>query len=116
MSSNRLMDALKKFKLGDIKLEDLSDIIEDMLFSLRQSPELSPDQELLSELELFIHEAYEGYRSWDELYELVSSIIEREVSEYFVKTITIQTPVFQNMAVETKATPVRDYRPDLSPV
>jgi hypothetical protein len=106
---------LRELISGDIDVEDLSEIIGERLFKLRQKPDLTSEQELLSNLELYIHEAEEGYRGWDELYEYIFSIIKRSMSEDFVKTVTLNTSSTSEFQTTTRvAIPVKDYRRDLS--
>ena len=114
MKKSIIVNKLNDFISGVIGVEDLAETIDELLFKLRQKPDVTPEQELLSNLELYIHEAKEGYRSWDELYEYIFSIIERNMSEDVVKTITLNTSSTSEFHTITRAIPVKDYR--LSPV
>lgn len=116
MDRSKLISTLNRFISGRIKADELAEIIDDRLFELRQKPSPVPEQRILCELELYLHEVAEGYRSWEELYELIFSIIERNLSEYYVKTVPLQTHIIQEIDTTARATPVRDYRHDLSPV
>ena len=109
MATKEIIDALKSFIAGDLRITDLSELIDDRLFELRREPGLTGDQELLSSLELYLHEAQEGYRSWDELRDLVASIIQRSLSEYYTRTITLPSSYTANSGTVTQAIPVRDY-------
>ncbi len=101
---------LQEFVSGDINLEDLSEVIDERLFELRQKPEVSPEQERLSSLELYIHEISEGYRNLDELYEHAFSEVENKLSERFIKTITLNSSTNSEFQITTRAIPVKDYR------
>ena len=114
MKKSTIVDKLSDFISGTIDVEDLSEMIDERLFELRQKPDLTSEQELLSDLELYIHEAEEGYRGWDELYEYIFSIIERSLSEDSVKTITLNTSSTSEFYTISRAIPVKEYR--LSPV
>ena len=114
MKKSTIVDKLNDFISGTIDVEALSEVIDERLFKLRQKPDLTPEQELLSTLELYIHEAEEGYRSWEELYEYVFTVIERDMSDRFVKTIPLNTSSTSEFQTITRAIPVRDY--PLSPV
>ena len=116
MKKFKIIDELNDFISGAIDVKALTAVVEERLFKLRQKPDLTPEQELLSSLELYIHEAGEGYRSWDELYEYVLSIIESDISERFVKTITLNTSSTEEFQTISQAIPVKEYRHDLSPV
>jgi hypothetical protein len=106
---------LKQFISGDTNIEDLSEIIDERLFILRKALEVTSEKEILSNIELLIHEANEGYRSWDELYEYVLSIIERFISEQNSTTVILNTYITsESTTVKRDASPVTDYR--LEPV
>jgi hypothetical protein len=114
MKQSEIIEMLKDFLSGKMLRGELSEKIDNRLFDLRQKPNLTSEQELLSNLELYIHEVMEGYRSWDELYEYMVSIIEHNMSEHFVKTITLNTSATSKFQTVTRAIPVKDYRRDLS--
>jgi len=112
MEQAKIIEMLKDLISGNIQIDELSEIIDEWLFDLRQKPDLTPEQELLSNLELYMHEAEEGYRSWDELYEYVLSIIERDISEQNSTTIILNTyATSESITVTRGAIPVKDYRP-----
>lgn len=113
MQELNIVDKIKEFISGGIDLNNLSELIDESLFELRQKPGLTPEQENLSNLELYIHEAEEGYRSWDELYEFMLIMIERDISEHFVTTIPLNTSSISEFQTVNRAIPVRDYRPGL---
>ncbi len=110
MDRIEVVNVLKDFISGSIQAEDLNKVIDDWLFELRREPDLTSDQELLSNLELYIHEAQEGYRSWDELYNFVFSIIERNFSEIYVRTVTLASSTTSSVGTATHAIPVKNYR------
>ena len=116
MKKFKIVDELNDLISGAIDVKALTAVVEERLFKLRQKPDLTPEQELLSSLELYIHEAEEGYRSWDELYEYALSIIESDISERFVKTITLNASATEEFQTISQAIPVKEYRHDLSPV
>ena len=108
MERLKIIERFKDLIAGIIKVEQLSEIIDDRLFELRQIPEVTDEQEYLSNLELLIHEAKEGFRSWNELYEYIFSEIESKTSEQIVKTITINSSSSSEYLTTAKA-PVKDY-------
>jgi len=110
MDQAKVVNVLKDFIAGRIQANELGDIIDDWLFELRQTPDLSDEQRLLSTLELYLHEVQEGYRSWDEVNELVLSVIERNLSDYYVRTITLQSSATSPVVTITRALPVTDYQ------
>jgi hypothetical protein len=113
MEKAKIMEILKNLISGNIQIDELSEMIDEWLFNLRQKPDLTPEQELLSTLELYIHEAEEGYRSLNELYEYIMSIIERDISEQNSTTIVLNTHATSELITITRgAIPVKDYRPD----
>ena len=105
---------LKEFISGDIDMENLSEKIDERLFLLRQKPEMTPEQEHLSNFELLIHEINEGFRSRNELLEYIMSEIESKISEHFVTTITINSSSSSEFQTTARAIPVRDYHLELS--
>ena len=113
VEQTRIIELLKDFLASNIQIDELSETVDDWLFDFRQKPESTPEQELLSNLELYIHEAKEGYRSWDELYEYMLSVISRDISERFVTTITLNTSSISEFCTTSKAIPVKDYHRDL---
>ena len=115
MDRIEIVNVLKNFISGSIQVEDLNSAIDDWLFELRREPDLTSDQELLSNLELYIHEAQEGYRSWDELHDFTLSVIKRNLSEIYVRTVTLPSSTTSSAGTATHAIPVKDY-PLPSPV
>ena len=110
MERARIIELLKDFLSSNIQIDELSEMVDEWLFDLRQKPESTPEQELLSNLELYIHEAREGYRSWDELYEYVLSIIKSSISEQNSTTIILNTYATSELITVTRgAIPVKDY-------
>lgn len=110
MDRIEVVNVLKDFISGSIQAEDLNKVIDDWLFELRREPDLTSDQELLSNLELYIHEAQEGYRSWDELHDFTLSVIQRNLSEIYVRTVTLPSSTTSSAGTATQAIPVKDYR------
>jgi hypothetical protein len=101
-----LKQQLNDFMQEKISLSELKSIIEDRLFELRQTPTLSREQEILSNLELLIHESAEGLRSTDELYEAIRLEALPEVSN----TINISIRIGTSTNIFTGASPTRDYQ------
>ncbi len=113
MDQEEINDKLSGYISGNIQIDELSEIIDEWLFDLRQKPDFTTEQEILSNLELYIHEAREGYRSWDELYEYVLSIIERKFNEQYSTTIIFNTSAnSESIIINRGAIPVKDYHPD----
>lgn len=109
MDRIEVVNVLKDFISGSIQAEDLNKVIADWLFELRREPDLTSDQELLSNLELYIHEAQEGYRSWDELHEFILSVIPRNLSGIYVRTVPLPSSTTSSVDTITQASPVRPY-------
>ena len=109
MDRSEVINVLKDFISGSIQAEDLNKVIDDWLFELRREPDLTSDQELLSNLELYIHEAQEGYRSWDELHEFILSVIPRNLSGIYVRTVPLPSSTTSSVDTITQASPVRPY-------
>jgi len=112
MQEAEIKEKLVEFLSGNIQLDELNEVIDDWLFELRQKPDLTDEQELLSTLELIIHETQEGFRSSDELYATIMNVIELNNSEKTVTTIEFNTSASSEATTIIKgATPVRDYLP-----
>jgi len=115
MNEFNIDNLMKEFISGDIDIENLSEVIDERLFILRQKPEITSEQELLSNLELYIHEAKEGYRSWDDLNVFILSIIERSISEQNSTTVILNTYANSELiTVSRGAIPVKDYHLEFS--
>ena len=112
MQEAEIKDKLMDFIAGNIQLDELTEDIDERLFELRQKPDLTGEQEILSNLELIIHETEEGFRSLDELYATIMNVIELNNSERTVTTIALNTYTSSEANTLIKgATPVRDYLP-----
>ena len=112
MEEAEIKEKLVDFLSGNIQLDELNELIDDRLFELRQKPDLTDEQELLSTLELIIHETEEGFRSSDELYATIMNVIELNNSEKTVKTIALKTSTSSEVSpIIMGANPVRDYLP-----
>lgn len=113
MQEAEIKEKLMDFLSGSIQLDELNEVIDDRLFELRQKPDLTDEQELLSTLELIIHETEEGFRSSDELYATIMAVIELNNSEKTVTTIKFNTSSSSEVnPVIIGAIPVRDYHRD----
>jgi hypothetical protein len=67
---------LAEFITGNVRVSQLSQHVEERLFELRRKPEITEERELLSSIELCLHEFDEGYRDLFEVYSHVQSIID----------------------------------------
>lgn len=112
MEKPEIIEIAKRFIFGEINIEGLTDEIDEKLFELRQTPELTNEQAILSNIELLIHEAAEGHRNWDELDELLFALIENDTSEQFVTTITLNSSVSSEFSTVSRAIPVVKYHQD----
>lgn len=113
MGKVEIREKLTDFLSGNIKLNELSELIDNRLFELRQEPNLTDEQGLLSTLELIIHETEEGFRSSDELYATIISAIEIHDSEKTVTTFMLDTSASSEVnPLIIGANPVRDYHPE----
>ncbi len=109
MDRTEIVNVLKDFISGNLQIEYLNEVIDDWLYELRRDPDITPDQELLSKLELYLHEAQEGYRAWEELYDLIVFVIQRNLGEISVRTVTLPSSTTSSVDTVTRAIPVRDY-------
>ena len=97
---------LKDFLTGRISLAQLRNFIDDRLFDLRQTPDMTEEQVLLSHLELIIHECAEGLRSDVELFELIRLTVLPEL----VTTIDISPETYTaSQTITFAAAPVKEY-------
>ena len=112
MQEAEIKEKLVDFLSGNIQLDELNEVIDERLFELRQEPDLTDEQEILSTLELIIHETEEGFRSLDELYASIMNVIELHNSEKTVTTIELNTSSSSEaITIVRGASPVRDYLP-----
>jgi len=81
MKTGEYVRILAEFITGDVNVSQLRQDIEERLFKLRQKPEITVERELLSSVELYLHEFDEGYRSLSEVYGHVQSILDNIVLE-----------------------------------
>lgn len=97
---------LRDFLDNLINLEQLKDFIDERLFELRQTPEMSEEQDWLSGLELIIHECAEGLRSDVEIFECIRLIVLPDL----VSTIDISPKTSAaTQTISLAAAPVREY-------
>lgn len=75
METGQYRRVLERFIAGEIELSKFGQLVEDWLFELRQNPEMTEEKELLSSIELYLHEAEEGQRSESEVYAHVRCIL-----------------------------------------
>lgn len=76
MEAGEYLRILAEFITGDINVSQLREYIEERLFELRRKPETTEERELLSSVELCLHEFDEGYRDLFEVYSHVQSILD----------------------------------------
>lgn len=67
---------LKRFLEGRISVKELSDIIDDRLFELRQTPDTTEEEGFLAGIELIIEEVKDGFRTEHDLTEHIKSLIQ----------------------------------------
>ncbi len=96
---------LREFLAARINLTELKNFIDDRLFELRQTPDVTDEQAILSNLELVIHESAEGMRSEVELYEAIRLVALAEVGS----TINISPATQSAVNTYTFAAPVTEY-------
>ena len=100
-------EPLREFMGGRLSLKQLREFIDDRLFELRQTPDMTEERELLSYLELIIHECSEGLRSDVELFERIRLVILPGV----VSTVDISPRTYTaTHTVNLTAAPVTEYR------
>ncbi len=114
MEKYEIVEKLNDFLKGIIDIDTLSEMIDDRLFDLRQTSEITEEQEYLSNLELLIHEAKEGFISWSELSEYIKSEVDNKMSEQFITTITINSSFSEEFQTVVRAIPVMDYHLELA--
>jgi len=113
MQETEIKEKLINFLSGNIQLDELNEVIDERLFELRQKPDLTDEQELLSTLELIIHETEEGFRSSEELFATIMSVIKITDSEKTVTTFALNTSTSSEVnPIIIGANPVKDYRHD----
>ncbi len=88
MVSEEHRNIFKKLIFREINITELSDIISDWLFELRQSPDNTGKYGYLSDVELLICEVEDGFRTLVEL-------------EEYVKVLVIPEPQTINLNNET---------------
>jgi hypothetical protein len=93
-----LKQRMSDFIQGKISLSDLEELIEDRLFELRQKPGMSDEQQILSDLELLIHESNEGLRSQDELFETIRQASLPDINRTIILT---ENPGITTLPFET---------------
>lgn len=76
MKAGQYIRTLAEFVTGEIELPRFKQLVEDRLFELRQSPEMTDETRFLSSIELHFHEVEEGIRPEFEVYAHVQSILD----------------------------------------
>jgi hypothetical protein len=77
MWESQLIELLSRFTTGELGISEFRDTIDERLFDLRMSPAMSPEKELLSKIQLYLHEIDEGLREKFEVYMLARSILDQ---------------------------------------
>jgi hypothetical protein len=77
MWENKLIELLSRFTSGDLHIPEFQKAVDNRLFDLRINPSMSPEKELLSKIQLYLHEIDEGLRDEFEIYMLTQSILEQ---------------------------------------
>lgn len=77
METGQYIRRLAEFVTGKIELAEFKQFVEERLFELRQSPEMTAEKRALSGIELYLHEAEEGIREISEVYAHVQSILDK---------------------------------------
>jgi hypothetical protein len=76
METSELIRLLASFTSGELGISKFQEAIDERLFDLRMSPSMSPEKELLSKMQLYLHEIDEGLRDEFEIYTLARSILD----------------------------------------
>ena len=76
MKTEQYIRMLAKFVTGETDFSEFAQHVEERLFELRQTPEMTEEKKLLSGVELYLHEAEEGQRTRFEVYAYVQSIVD----------------------------------------
>ena len=76
MKTGQYIRMLAEFVTGESDFSEFAQHVEERLFELRQTPEITEEKKLLSGVELYLHEAEEGQRSRFEVYTYVQSIVD----------------------------------------
>jgi len=91
MKTGQYIRTLAEFATGEIEMLDFRQLIEERLFELRQSPEMTEEKSLLSSIELYLHEAEEGIRAESEVYAQVQSVLD---NTFLTKSLTEGKPKY----------------------
>lgn len=76
MEISELIELLARLTSGELGISEFQEAIDGQLFNLRLKPSMSPEKELLSKIQLYLHEIDEGLRDEFEIYMLAFSILE----------------------------------------
>ena len=76
MKTGQYIRTLAEFVTGEIEMPDFKQLVEERLFELRQSPEMTEEKNVLSTIELLLHENEEGMRGEDEVYAKAQFILD----------------------------------------
>ena len=105
METGQSIRILAEFVTGEINFSKFKQAVEERLLELRQQPETTNEQRLLSSIELHLHEAEEGLRPEFEVYAHVQSILDNIVSSRSISEEAIRSSfVFPNMPLSFSKT------------
>jgi hypothetical protein len=76
MEAGQYVRRLAEFVSGEIGLPEFRQLVEERLFELRQSSEMTDEKRVLSSIELHLHEAEEGLRNEGEVYAHVQFVLD----------------------------------------
>ena len=68
MNRKQTISMLVEFLSGDLGIDEFRHQLDDILFDLRQDAGLNEFRQLLSKIQLYIHELHEGNRDIHEVY------------------------------------------------
>jgi Ribonuclease G/E len=109
MESKEFLDLLTSFAFGQLDITHFSIKVDEKLRELREYPRMTTEKALLSKIQLYLHEAEEGFRSEFETYILVRSLLDRvhllsgseNKSDYYPPDVPFY---FRNSAEQSPAT------------
>ncbi|MEW6142092.1 MAG: hypothetical protein AB1597_02905 [Chloroflexota bacterium] len=68
MISQKTVDLLESFVSGRTNLAEFGEQVADLLFELRQTPQMTVEKSTLSRIQLYLHEMEEGSRDDFDIY------------------------------------------------
>ncbi len=82
MAAENYIKTLARFISGDINVSILKEIVDSRLSDLRLKPIASEEREVLSTIELYLHEIAEGFRNKEDLYTFVLATLDKMISRH----------------------------------